>query len=164
MARKKRKKSSVRPSPKRPCPERMAEILICTDIETVQATSAKYGVSERTIWRWKAALTAGELPEVADLVAQLKDAATQRCKDLLGETFEAALRRIVAQLQTASIAEAVKAAEMCGDLLIARKTKTIEVDLPQLRRDVATMNASQLEAEARAALDAVATGNNDRRE
>lgn len=122
------KKGARRTPPKRPSPERMAEILSHADIATIEATAAKYNVSERTIWRWKASLANGELPKVADLVARLKEAATQRCKDLLTETFESSLRRIGAQLPQATISEAVKAAEMCGDLLITRRVLNVEGD------------------------------------
>lgn len=125
MATAKRKRKS---SPKRPSPERMAEILSIVDIEPPNKIADKYGVSERTIWRWKAAMAKGELPDVARLVSKLKSAAAQACKDLLTSTFDASLRRIGAQLPRASISEAIKAAEMCGDLLITRKVLNVEGD------------------------------------
>jgi hypothetical protein len=119
-----------RPSPKRPSDERLAEILTFEATETVEKTAAKFGMSERSIWRWKAMVGRGELPEVAALVRQIKSSAVQRCKDLLTEAYEASLRRMIALLPDSTIEQAIKAGEMCGGLKITKDALGGEPDSP----------------------------------
>lgn len=116
--------------PKRPETEVMAEVLSFAAKETLEAAEAKYGFSQRTIWRWRAAVRDGKLPEVAKLVTEIKAEAVARCKDVLTEAYEVSLRRIVTLMPTANISEATKAAEMCGGLKITKDALGGEPDSP----------------------------------
>lgn len=114
-----KKKGGGRP-PKTPPVQVVAEILIYADKETVAAAAAKYGVSDRTIHRWKARVELGTWQPVADLVAKTRAAIAVRVQDLLTEAYEVSLRRVIAEVPTASIDQAIRAAEMCGGLKLTR--------------------------------------------
>lgn len=102
--------------PKTPPDPVVAEILVFADKETTAAAAAKYGVADRTIRRWRARIEAGQWPQLADLVRQVKAAAIERCQDLLADVYETSLRLLKEKMPQATYRELLETAIETGGL------------------------------------------------
>lgn len=101
-------------------PAEVATILAYGDRHGDKAAAAKFGVSHRTLQRYRAAVREGKAPELAKLVTDQKAAAIERCQDLLTETYEAVLRRLQVVLPNATPREVIGAAKIIGELHMTR--------------------------------------------
>lgn len=106
----------TRRAPKTPPDPLVAEILVFADKETATEAAAKYGVADRTIRRWRARIEAGQWPQMADLVRQVKAAAIERCKDLLADVYESSLRLLKEKMPQATYRELLETAIETGGL------------------------------------------------
>lgn len=114
-----KKRTRERPGkhkPKTPSDPEVAEILAYADKETNAAAAEKFGVSDRTIRRWKSRVESGKWPAMADLVRQLKTAAIERCKDLLADVYETSLRLLKDKMPTATYRELLETVVETGGL------------------------------------------------
>jgi hypothetical protein len=102
--------------PKKTDPVEMAAILAHASLHDAKSAASKFSVSERTIARWRAALAAGDLPEVAKLVGQQKQKTLERCSDLLNETFDMSLRALQKKLDEMTGRQIVGACKILGEL------------------------------------------------
>ena len=85
-----------------------------------RATAVKFGVAARTLQRYRRRMNAGELPELAVLVANQKRRAIERVTDLLTETYELALTTLKDKLPGATVSEVIEAVKTTGELRITR--------------------------------------------
>jgi hypothetical protein len=102
--------------PKKPEDERLAEILTFAAAQTPKAAAAKFSVSERSIWRWRAAMAAGKLPGVADLVSKLKADALEECKDELSDAYRTSLELLKNKMPAATYRELLDTVTAIGEL------------------------------------------------
>ena len=94
----------------------MAEILIFADKSTFEAAEEKYGVSARSIWRWKAQIAKGKMPHVAELVRELTVQTIERVKDLLEDVYEMSLQKMKDKMSDASYRDVLDTAVQLGGL------------------------------------------------
>lgn len=113
MANKKRPRKQIDPA-------ELATILAFGDRHGDKKAAAEFKVSLRTLQRYRAAVRDGKMPELAELVAQQKRAAVERCSDLLAETYEKTLRRLQEVLPQAQPREVIGATKIVGELMITR--------------------------------------------
>ncbi len=109
-------------------PELVALILSVAAKDGVPDACKRFGVADRTIRRYRAKVEAGDWPEVAALLKTMRQEALERCTDLLTEAYEVALRRIIQLVPNATIDQAIKAGEMCGQMKITRDALDDEPD------------------------------------
>lgn len=101
-------------------PVLVATILAYAAKETVVAACERFKVADRSVRRYKAKVEAGQWPEVAKLLEEMKREAAERCGDLLTEAYEVSLRRIIDLGKTLSPEQAIRAAEVFGQLKITK--------------------------------------------
>jgi DNA-binding GntR family transcriptional regulator len=97
-------------------PHTVALILSVAAKEGIPAAKERFGVAERTIHRYKLKVASGKWPEVAELVAAFRQEATERCKDLLTEVYEQALKTLREKMPNASYREVLETVDKTGGL------------------------------------------------
>jgi hypothetical protein len=97
-------------------PQTVALILSVAAKDGIPAAVERYGVSERTIHRWKTKVSSCKWPEVAELVSAFRKEATERCKDLLTEVYEQALKTLREKMPNASYREVLETVDKTGGL------------------------------------------------
>jgi transposase len=130
------RKPGKRP-PKSIDPSEAATILAFGDLHTDDEAAKKFGVSKRTIERWRAAARAGAKPELAALVAERKKAALEKHAGLLDEFFAEALEAGRAKLKNAkenTLRSIVGAIKIAGELRIQRDLLRDDGDDPELHQ------------------------------
>jgi len=115
------KKAAAKRPPKALDVGELAVILAHADRHGDKATQKQFGISRRTLQRYREAIRAGRAPELAQLVTDQKKAALQRCSDLLSETYEMALKQLQTTLPSATVREAVGAVKILGELRLTSK-------------------------------------------
>jgi hypothetical protein len=110
------KKKTPKKKPVDLTPEHVAEVLSFATEKGPAAAAAQYGVSERSIWRWRARVKAGKWPEVADIVRGVRQAAVEHCKDLLTQVYEKSLTRLLRKMPRATYKELLDTMEKAGGL------------------------------------------------
>ena len=109
-------------------PAELATILAYGDRHGDKAAADKFGVSNRTLQRYRAAMRDHRAPELSRLVAHQKERAVERCLDLLTETYEAALKRLQEVLPHAEPREVIGAVKIVGELCLTRNALQGEDD------------------------------------
>jgi hypothetical protein len=99
----------------------MATALAYAELHDDKAASKKFGIAIRTLQRRRADVKAGKADGLAELVADQKQVAVERCADLLTETFELGLRKLSALLTEPDDDEEDDGAP--GSPVAARKSK-----------------------------------------
>ncbi len=111
-----KKKGSTRP-PKTIPVEEMAAALAYARLHSDAEAAQKFRVSVRTLQRKRAAVEKGTDPELAELVAEKKKEATERCRDLLTDTYEHGLRALAKRFELTG-EERMKDRDLVGALHI----------------------------------------------
>lgn len=101
-------------------PHTLAAILLYQENHGYEAAAKKFGMSRRSIMRRRQELIAGKNPALAKLMAQHKATALERVSDLLTETFDTILRRLLELLPNADIDQVLRATKTVGELRVAR--------------------------------------------
>lgn len=105
--------------PKRLCNEEAATILAYAKRHGAAKAAMQYGVSKRTIQRYRTRLKSGTDQDLADLVAQKEAEVARRNSDELSDTFHAVLREVRLRLKSMSHAEVTSALATVGELQVA---------------------------------------------
>jgi hypothetical protein len=101
-------------------PDEMAEILAYAQLQGLKSAGERYGISERTIGRWRKDLKEGRRPELSKLVdLQRAEAATLR-KDRIGETLDLMLVELQSRRTSMTPSELIDAVEKVGELRVTR--------------------------------------------
>lgn len=95
---------------------RVAAILAEANVAGDAATAAKFKVGERSIRRWRHRAETGDWPALAELTGKLRDAALDRCIDLLQDVYETALRQLKSKIPDASYREVLDTVTATGEL------------------------------------------------
>lgn len=114
-----------------------ATILAFGELHTDEEAAKKFGVSKRTIERWRAAAREGKRPELAALVAENKRVALDKHSELLDEFFADALEAGRAKLKASSentLRSIVGAIKIAGELRIQRDLLKDDDDDPGLHQ------------------------------
>lgn len=101
-------------------PESVALMLAVAAKDGQDAACKRFGVAGRTLRRYKQRVDSGDWPEVAELLQSMRLEAAERCKDLLTEAYEVSLRRVIELAPQSDIGQAIKAAEMCGNMKLTK--------------------------------------------
>lgn len=112
-------------------PNEIAAILAYASLHDDKAAAGQFKVSPRTIQRWRSALRAGSLPEVAKLVATQRTEAIERNQDLLVETLDKFLRQLQTKVEGFTNEELIDGCKMLGELRQGRDFLNEDVDGPR---------------------------------
>jgi hypothetical protein len=112
--------------PKRPVtkpPADIAEAMAYAKLFGDNAASEKFGISVRTLHRRRAEVIKGQRPELALLVEQRAKLATMRSRDLLTETYEAALKALAERIAARDKSDRMKDYNLIGAIGILGSQK-----------------------------------------
>jgi hypothetical protein len=101
----------------------MAEALAYGQLFGDSAASEKFGISIRTIQRRRSEIAKGQKPELAAIVAQNAKIATMRSRDLLTETYEAALKALAERIAARDKSDRMKDYNLIGAIGILGSQK-----------------------------------------
>lgn len=106
--------------PKATDPEEIAQILEYARIHDTAEAAEKYGVSVRTIRRWRSKVRSGDSPDVAALVTAQRKETYRRSADLICDTVDQLLRELQLRKEKLSNDELISAVEKVGQLRVQR--------------------------------------------
>lgn len=109
-------------------PESVALMLAVAAKDGQDTACKRFGVAGRTLRRYKQRVDSGGWPEVADILKNMRSEALERNADLLTEAYEVSLRRVIELVPQSDIGQAIKAAEMCGNMKITKDASSGESD------------------------------------
>lgn len=98
----------------------MAAILAFADLNSDPEAAKRFNCGTKTIRERRKAAATGKEPDLAALVQAEKDRAAQKHGDAVDAALEAMLKRLLELAPTASIGDAITAAEALGGLKIQR--------------------------------------------
>lgn len=116
--------------PKAIAPEELATILAYAALHSDKDACEKFGVSARTLQRYRADLRSGKHPSLAALVEQKKQLAIERCEDRLQRVYERALDALEKRFAEEGLEtrmtgrELVGAIHILGNQLVTRQALT----------------------------------------
>jgi len=106
--------------PKATDPEEQAAILAYAKLHTTQEASEKFGISSRSIERWRSDVNNGRAPKLAALVEAARKEANRRNADLICETTDQLLIELQSRKTKLSNEELIDAVEKVGNLRVSR--------------------------------------------
>jgi hypothetical protein len=101
----------------------MAEALAYGQLFGDSAASEKFSISIRTIQRRRSEIAKGQKPELAAIVAQNAKIATMRSRDLLTDTYEAALKALAERIAARDKCDRMKDYNLIGAIGILGSQK-----------------------------------------
>lgn len=107
--------------------DELASILAYADLQSDKAAADKFGVSERTLQRYRARVRSGAHPQLAELVEQRKYQTAERCANLLVEVYEKGLAALGRRIEDSAAESRMKdrdlvgAIHILGNQLVTRK-------------------------------------------
>lgn len=129
-------------------PELIAAVLTHADLQSSDPAAAlHFGVTERSVRRWRSQMLAGELPDVARLVRQKKAEALEKHADQLDRVFSKFLTAIEMRLEDPeadnSLRGLIGGAKVTGELRIQRDMLAEDVNGKPAGSDSARPGATE---------------------